>query len=220
MGTDLMVEGKHDGSDRDAEEAILEAAHEVFVRRGTAGARMREIADAAGVNQALLHYYFRSKEGLARAVFGRAARRLMPAVLEAVGSDLPLEDKVERVIATEMQVLGKHPYLPGYILCELAHHPERVEQLVEAALGVEGVSVGRAALSVLGGQLREAREAGTIAPIDPEQFGVNLLALAIFPFAARPLLETMLGLDEEGYEAFLDARRRELAGFFLRGLRP
>ncbi|MDP2479137.1 MAG: helix-turn-helix domain-containing protein, partial [Candidatus Palauibacterales bacterium] len=94
-----MVEANQNGTDRDAEEAILEAAHEVFVRRGTAGARMREIADAAGVNQALLHYYFRSKEGLARAVFGRAARRLMPAVLQALGSDLSLDEKVERVIA-------------------------------------------------------------------------------------------------------------------------
>jgi AcrR family transcriptional regulator len=215
-----MVEEQHDGGERDAEEVILEAAHEVFVRRGTAGARMREIADAAGVNQALLHYYFRSKEGLARAVFGRAARRLMPAVLQALGSDLPLDEKVERVIDTEMEVLGKHPYLPGYILCELAHHPERAEQLVEAALGEDGESSGQAALAVLGGQLREAAEAGTIAPTAPEQLVVNLLALAIFPFAARPLHEIVLGLDDEGYEAFLGVRRNELAGFVLRGLRP
>jgi TetR/AcrR family transcriptional regulator len=215
-----MVEAKHDGADRDAEEAILEAAHEVFVRRGTAGARMREIADAAGVNQALIHYYFRSKEGLARAVFARAARRLMPAVLAAVGAELPLEEKVERVIATEMEVLGRHPYLPGYVLCELTHHPERVEQLVEAALGEGGEAAGQTALAVLGPQLAEARRAGTIGPIDPRQFVVNLLALAIFPFAARPLLQVMLGLDEEGYRAFLEVRRKELAGFFLRGLRP
>jgi AcrR family transcriptional regulator len=214
-----MVEANHNGTDRDAEEAILEAAHEVFVRRGTAGARMREIADAAGVNQALLHYYFRSKEGLARAVFGRAARRLMPAVLQALGSDLPLDEKVERVIATEMEVLGQHPYLPGYILCELAHHPERTDQLVEAALGEGGDAAGQAVLSLLGRQLEEARKAGTIETIDARQFVVNLLALAIFPFAARPLLETMLGLDEAGYGEFLEERRQRLAGFFLRGLR-
>ncbi|MDP2584339.1 MAG: helix-turn-helix domain-containing protein [Candidatus Palauibacterales bacterium] len=214
-----MVEANQNGTDRDAEEAILEAAHEVFVRRGTAGARMREIADAAGVNQALLHYYFRSKEGLARAVFGRAARRLMPAVLQALGSDLSLDEKVERVIATEMEVLGQHPYLPGYILCELAHHPERADQLVEAALGEGGDAAGQAVVSLLGRQLEEAREAGTIAPIDPRQFVVNLLALAIFPFAARPLLEIMLGLDEVGYGEFLEERRQQLAGFFLRGLR-
>ena len=58
---------------RDTEQRILDAAHAVFVRRGTAGARMQEIAAEAGVNQALLHYYFRSKEQLSQAVFERAA---------------------------------------------------------------------------------------------------------------------------------------------------
>ncbi|HKK27778.1 MAG TPA: helix-turn-helix domain-containing protein [Gemmatimonadota bacterium] len=215
-----MTEGSDSGAERDAREAILEAAHEVFVRRGTSGARMREIAGAADVNQALLHYYFGSKEGLARAVFGRAARRLMPAVLRAVRAEIPLEEKVERVIGTEMEVLGRHPYLPGYVLCELAHHPERADQLVEAALGEESRTAGREALRVLGRQLDEERKAGRIRAIKPEQFLVNLLALAIFPFAARPLLEIVLGLDEDGYREFLDRRRRELAGFFLRGLRP
>jgi len=213
-------EGGDETPDRDAETAILEAAHEVFLRRGTEGARMREIAEAAGVNQALLHYYFGSKEGLARAVFGRAARRLMPAVLGAVGAELPLEEKVERVVATEMDVLGRHPYLPGYILCELAHHPERAEQLVDAALGEGRETAARDALDVLGRQLERGREAGELREISPEQFMVNLLALAIFPFAARPLLRVVLGLGEEEYRDFLEVRRRELSGFFLRGLRP
>ncbi len=215
-----MNEATGDGRDRDAEDVILEAAHDVFVRRGTSGARMREIAETAGVNQALIHYYFRNKEGLARAVFVRAARQLMPAVLQALGSSLPLEEKVERVIDTEMEILGKHPYLPGFILCELAHHPERAEQLVEAALGEDHDHAVPDATAVLGRQLREAASRGDIRPIEPEQFLVNLLALGIFPFAARPLLEVVLGLEEAGFETFLAERRRELVGFFLRGLRP
>jgi len=63
------------GRDRDTEQRILDAAHAVFVRRGSAGARMQEIAAEAGVNQALLHYYFRTKELLARAAFERAGAR-------------------------------------------------------------------------------------------------------------------------------------------------
>ena len=67
--------------DGDTEQRILDAAHAVFVRRGTAGARMQEIAAEAGVNQALLHYYFRNKEQLAQAAFERAAKGFMPAVV-------------------------------------------------------------------------------------------------------------------------------------------
>ena len=77
--------------DGDTERRILQAARTVFVRRGTAGARMQEIAAEAGVNQALLHYYFRSKQRLAEAVFREAAARLVPAVLTLLGSEASLE---------------------------------------------------------------------------------------------------------------------------------
>src|SRR5262252_8977190 len=79
--------------DRDTESRILDAAHRVFVRSGTAGARTQEIAKEAGVNSALLHYYFRTKERLAEAVFRRAAGQLMPAVIRILASDIPLDEK-------------------------------------------------------------------------------------------------------------------------------
>src|SRR6185369_14703328 len=87
------------------EQRILDAAHAVFIRRGTAGARMQEIAEEAGVNKALLHYYFRSKDKLAEAVFVRAGRRLFPPVIAALMSDLPLEEKVRRVVEIEIDNL-------------------------------------------------------------------------------------------------------------------
>src|ERR1700748_884691 len=96
----------------DTEQRILDAAHEVFVRRGTAGARMQEIAAEAGVNQALLHYYFRNKEQLAHAAFERAPRGFMPAVVQVIASDGELEDKVRRVIDLELSHLSRAPYLP------------------------------------------------------------------------------------------------------------
>src|SRR5687767_6426960 len=110
--------------DGDTEERILEAARVVFTRRGTAGARMQEIAAEAGVNQALLHYYFRSKERLAEAVFRRVAGRVLPTVLGLFGSDLPIEAKVEQIVAAYIEAFTRSPFLPGYILAELHHHPE------------------------------------------------------------------------------------------------
>src|SRR5579862_6619724 len=81
------------GRDGLTEQRILDAAHAVFVRSGTAGARTQEIAREAGVNSALLHYYFRTKERLAEAVFARAAGELFPAVLRILNSDASLEEK-------------------------------------------------------------------------------------------------------------------------------
>src|SRR5262249_47769384 len=114
-------------ADGDTEQRILDAAHAVFVRRGTAGARMQEIAAEAGVNQALLHYYFRSKDQLARAAFERAGSQLMPAIIRVMASALPLEEKVAQVVGLELEHLSRAPYLPGYIIGEVAHHPERAQ---------------------------------------------------------------------------------------------
>src|ERR1041384_8754537 len=85
--------------DPHTEQRILDAAHVVFIRRGTAGARMQDIADEAGVNKALLHYYFRSKSRLADAVFQRVTSRIFSRLAETLGSDAEIEDKVRRIVA-------------------------------------------------------------------------------------------------------------------------
>src|SRR5258706_11349053 len=138
-----MVKPSSQSRDRDTERRILHAAHAVFVRRGTAGARTQEIARQAGVNSALLHYYFRTKDRLAAAVFQRAASQLLPAVIGVLGSDAALEEKVAQVVEIELRQLTKTPYLPGYILSELTHHPERATQLFASAAGGVPAEGGR-----------------------------------------------------------------------------
>ena len=206
--------------DGQAEPRILDAAHTVFLRHGTAGARMQDIAAEAGVNQALLHYYFRTKARLSEAVFRRAATQLLPSVIQVMASDEELEQKVARVVTLELEHLSRTPYLPGYIISELTHHPERVRQLLSAVTGMTPEDIRPRVITKLREQLDAAVRAGTMGPIEPEQFMVNLLSLCIFPFAARPMIETLLGMNQQGFERFIERRREELAPFFLRALRP
>jgi TetR/AcrR family transcriptional regulator len=209
------------GKDGDTEQRILHAAHAVFLRRGTAGARMQEIAAEAGVNQALLHYYFRTKEQLARAAFERAGSELMPAVIQEIASDAPLDEKVRRVVALELDHLSRAPYLPGYIIGEVAHHPERALQLIGAMTrGRTPDELRPRIFGALGRQIDQQVAAGAMRPIAPETFMVNLMSLCIFPFAARPMLQALLGLDAAAFTQFIAGRRGELADFFLGALRP
>ncbi|HET7745744.1 MAG TPA: TetR/AcrR family transcriptional regulator [Vicinamibacteria bacterium] len=203
--------------DEGTEQRILDAADAVFVRRGTDGARMQEIAEEAGVNKALLHYYYRTKDRLAEAVFRRAAGTLFPAVVEIMSSDLGLEEKVERVIPHYLDALGRRPYLPGYLISEITHHPDRLPPLFAS---IAGDQIKKRVLTTLARQIDERVRAGTMAPIAPEQFLVNIIALCVFPFAARPLICTALGLDTKGFERFMEARRKTLPAFVARGLRP
>ncbi|MEK7400868.1 MAG: TetR/AcrR family transcriptional regulator [Gemmatimonadota bacterium] len=207
-------------NDSETERRILDAARAVFVRRGTSGARMQEIAAEAGVNQALLHYYYRSKERLSAAVFQQVASRLFPAVVRILGSDMPLDEKIDSLIATYIDNLMLNPFLPGYLLSELHHQPERVAQFLAA---VSGAAPGEAlvpALAVLGRQINERVEAGTMRPIAPQQFAVNLISLCIFPFAARPMLSIVMGMDDAAFVRFMEQRRWELPSFFRSALRP
>ncbi|HEY2856016.1 MAG TPA: TetR/AcrR family transcriptional regulator [Gemmatimonadaceae bacterium] len=203
-----------------AEERILDAAHRVFLRHGSAGARTQEIADEAGVNKALLHYYFRTKERLAAAVFRRAASRLLPPVIATLGSDDDLETKVARVVEIELDVLLAHPYLPGYIIAELTHQPERARQFVAALTGMSIDDLAPRVLGTLAEQIRERAHDGRMRPIATEQFLLNLLSLCIFPFAARPMVQAILRLDDDGFTRFIARRKRELPTFFLQALRP
>jgi AcrR family transcriptional regulator len=206
--------------DGDTEQRILDAAHTVFMRTGTAGARMQEIAREAGVNSALLHYYFRSKDRLSQAVFHRAAAQLFPAVVGVMASDRPLADKVTAIVEIELDRLSRTPYLPAYIISELAHHPERITQFISAMTGAQPGALGRKLLRVVGGQIEEEVRAGRMRPIAPEQFVVNLLSLCIFPFAARPMMAALMGLDDKAFARFIRARRETLPAFFLNALRP
>lgn len=206
--------------DHETEDRILDAAHAVFLRSGTSGARMQEIADEAGVNKALLHYYFRSKQRLAEAVFRRAAQRLFPPVLAILVSDAALEAKVRRAVEHLLSVLSEAPDLPGYVLSEMHHHPERFEQLIESLSGVAPREFAPRIVGRLEVQIDEEVRAGRIRPIAPEQFLVNLVSLCIYPFAARPMLEVLVGGGGERFDAFIEDRKRSLPDFFLNALRP
>jgi AcrR family transcriptional regulator len=206
--------------DRETEQRILDAARAVFVRKGTAGARMQEIAAEAGVNQALLHYYFRSKERLSAAVFQQFATRLFPALIETLGSELSIDAKIDRFVALYLDNLQRTPFLPAYLLSELHHHPERVEQMLASVAGGSPGTVMRPLFRKLETQIAEQVRAGTMRPMAAEQFAANLLSLCIFPFAARPMFRIMFEMDDARFAAFIERRKSEIPEFFRRAIRP
>jgi AcrR family transcriptional regulator len=199
----------------DTEARILEAAHTVFVRQGTRAASLKDIAQEADVNQALLHYYFRDKETLADTVFRQVASEFIPRIQEAFVAEQPIEEKVETIVERYVELIRENPYLPFYIVGELNQNPEEMKDRIR--------SMGLAPfedLDRLEEQLQEEAEAGELRPISAEEFIVNLLSLCIFPFIARPLIEGMFGMDGDAFEQFIDDRKEALPEFFMDALRP
>ena len=219
-----MANKKTPDRDGETEQRILDAARTVFIRSGTAGARMQEIAEEAGVNQALIHYYFRSKEGLSQAVFREAAGKMFPTILRTLASDLSIDEKIDGLVDTYLETMSRTPFLPGYILSELHYHPERMTQFLATIAGTpEGGRLPdtvRPVFDKLDRQLAEEARAGRMRKISSQQFVVNLLSLCIFPFAARPMLRTVFAMDDEAFSSFIKQRRKELPEYIRNAMRP
>jgi AcrR family transcriptional regulator len=199
--------------DLETRERILDAAHTVFLRKGTAASRTQEIASEAGVNKALVHYYFGTKATLADAIFERALGTIAPKIFGILADpERGIAEKVRAIVHEQIAFHSERPYFAGYLVTELHADPERVARLMAKR--------GKVPLDVIRRQLREAGRAGQIRPISAEQFVVNLMGLLIFPFAIRPALAELLSLDATRWPAFLDERRRILPDFFMAGLRP
>lgn len=199
----------------ETEARILEAARTVFVRQGTRAASLKDVAHEADVNQALLHYYFRDKKTLADTVFEQVATGFIPRIQEAFVNEKSIEEKVQTVVHTYVDVIRQNPYLPFYIVGELNQNPEEMKERIR--------SMGLAPFEDLGRlekQLQEQAEAGQIRSISAEQFIVNLLSLSIFPFVSRALIESIFDMDSEAFEQFIDQRKEVLPEFFMAALRP
>ncbi len=200
-------------ADLETREKILDAAHQVFLRKGTAGSRTQEIADEAGVNKALVHYYFGTKAALADAIFERSLGTLVPLMFRILADEhRTIEQKVRDIVREQIEFHSTRPYLAGYMVSEMHAEPERVAAIMARR--------GHPPRDVLRRQIREAVLAGSMRPISAEQFIVNLMGLLIFPFAMRPGLVVLLDLNSSGWAAFIEERKRLLPDLILAGLRP
>ena len=160
--------------DTTTEAAILNAAKSIFQRKGMDGARMQEIANEAGINKALLHYYYRSKQLLFEAVFKNAFKLLAPQLNKVLNSDDSLNDKIKNFTKNYISFTIKHPYLPNFIINELNRNPEFVQKLTSEK--------HFPTITKFKQQVTENVENGIIKPIKAEQLLIHILALNIFPF--------------------------------------
>lgn len=203
--------------DHNTEQLILEAARKVFVAKGMDGARMQEIADTAGINKALLHYYFRNKEKLFKLVFDQAFGEFFPRMEFLFSSGLPIQQKFVSFIHTYLEVMENNQFLPRFIVMEINRNPERVIELFRQF--ADGVI--KKNLKVLEKEIKEESEKGRIRYIEPRQLIVNILAMCVFPYLAEPLIKPiMFENDDRKYREFLSARTKVIENFMIDALKP
>ena len=186
--------------DISTEERIKAAARKVFHQKGFAGTRTRDIAEEAGINHAMLNYYFRSKEKLFEMVMMETMAQFFKGVNLMLNDEkTSLDEKIDLIVSNYVDLLLKEPELPTFILNEVRPNPQAfVEQNpIKEAL----------THSVLTRQYAEAVARGEITEPNLMQAILNVIGLVIFPFIAKPILTSIINIPEEQYKALMLQRK-------------
>jgi TetR/AcrR family transcriptional regulator len=188
------------------EENILHHARDTFYRKGLAGARMQEIADQAGINKAMLHYYFKTKEQLFEKVFVQAFEVFAGKIAELFSGDLKLEDKITAYINHTVDSLAENPGIPVFVMHELTHNPGRVTQLFA---GKDKINLDH---------FKEQVEKRTQSKIDPETLFIDMVALCVYPFVVAPVFKKLLHKTDQQYKDLMQSRKAHVISEILNRL--
>jgi TetR/AcrR family transcriptional regulator len=194
-----------------AEERILAAATAEFAANGFHGARTQAIADAAGINKAMLHYYFRSKENLYTQVIKAAFQKIFMRVSRAWLEPAPVRARIEKVIDSYMDNYEENPGLLKIILREVEDGGENLARAVRELRGSGFQSGGFNPAQVV---QRAAEEIG-ISPRDTTHFVVNIIGMCVISFIAPLMLQNILDFEIPDMKAFLKDRRKAIKTMVL-----
>ncbi len=197
--------------DLSTEDKILNAAKKVFLAKGMDGARMQDIADEAGINKALLHYYFRSKDKLFEQIFTEVASAFLPRISAILESDVTLFEKIESFCNEYISQEIKTPYVAIFILNEINRQPKT---FLKKALGNNKPPVSK-----LRAQIEKEIKAGNIKPIAPLQLLMNVLSLCIFPFLASPMIQLVASIDSKQFNDMMEQRKKEVPKLIIRSIK-
>jgi len=185
---------KADTPSLSTEEKIKTAASQVFTRKGYAATRTRDIAEEAGINLALLNYYFRSKEKLFEIVMVEKMSKFFGAVAQVLeDKSMTVEEKTGTIVDNYIGLLSANPDLPIFILSEIRMNPAQFASRFPLSKVIESDFMK---------QIKKQRP-----DLHPLQFLMNLLGLVVFPFVMKPVLEQTGLLTEKAFMAQMAVRK-------------
>ena len=200
-------------SDNKTEQKIIEAAEVVFHEKGFDGARMQEIADKASINKGLLHYYFKSKDALFDAIFNMALKKMSGSINSILKMDISLEEKINLIIDSYMNLLLRNSSLPRFVITELNKDSDR---FIKKYLSGEINNVFANFIN----SVQKEIDAGKIKPINPKHLFMNMISMILFPFIGKPMIQVLIGVDNKEFNKLIQERREHIKAFIKDALKP
>jgi len=198
------------------EQNILEVAERLFLEKGFAQTSTTEIAKTVGCNQALIHYYFRTKDNLFNIIFENKFKQFFQGVFEMKNMEnMQFIDKLKLIIESHYDLLRNNPKMPSLILNELSRKPEQLN-LIRDKLQ----SIPQVLFTLLNEELQHEIEKGEIREIKLVDLIVSIVGMNVSLFVMMPIVENLFSLNETQKENMIEHRRAENVDFILKSLRP
>jgi len=194
------------------EQKIKDAALTVFIQKGFANCTSREIAREAGMNVALVNYYFRSKSKLFTIIFESVMQDFLKSMVQVFCSDLPFREKIRILIEREYEFLTQNPEIPNFVLNELARNPKAMDGMRPVLQMVNDSGVFDEA--------RRLQAVGEMRAMDIVQVTLLIMSNCQYPFMAAPLLQVIHSIDHPTYHNHLLTHKSHAVDMVLGYLFP
>jgi len=198
-------------NDKQTEEKIFESATEVFIMKGMDGARMKDIANHAGINKALLHYYYRTKNHLFNAVFEKIAGQMFKKFAPVLDENISLEEKIRFFFREHISFLQRNPRLPSFLLNELNRNPERIKKLIQS------IDINKLWTTLEKQHKEELVKYNITREIIP-QLMTSIAALSVFPFAAKAIISGFMEKLGYDFDEYIEVRKKYAADFVIKAI--
>ena len=198
----------------DSKQKILNAALNEFACEGFGGARMDKIAKQAGVNKAMIFYYFSSKELLYKSLLKDVMVNIFGPMSQLLAAETDANRFLEKIPALQINFFAKNLDFVRIVTLDLIRNPDNIKEFFKEFFG-ERYEKGPGKLLE---KVAAWYEDGHITEKDPLHFMINIMSLNIFAFIGRPLFEAVFNAQIEDDDAFCKERIKSVTNLLKQGM--
>lgn len=201
---------------KNLESGIMTAAEKLFIEKGFEATSTTDITKMVGCNQALVNYYFRTKEKLFQQIFSQKLDHILSFMTLESNQNISLFDFIPQFINAYFEELSNNRKLPFFIINELVINKERRKFIREEIILKEQFQNYYSTLTRL---VKAEIEKGTIRNIDTSDLLLHIISLTVFTFISLPLYEDFFLKDEVAVRNYVAARKEEIITLIINGIR-
>jgi AcrR family transcriptional regulator len=196
------------------EEQILLVAKELFMQNGYEGVSTTQVAKAVGCNQALVHYYYRTKQNLFKIICQQEIQKMLKILADIPQEDISFENFIEKIIDAQIGFLKNNPDAPFFIIGELRHNSEVLKMMRELFS-----EFGKEILSKIRMFVEMKQRKGELNDVSIEDLLIDIVSLDVMSFVGQVLFTQILEMDSQTQEAFLERRKIHIKKLILSNIK-